>query len=147
MFIQDILFNKIHGGGGYLYNRLRYLRMLKKKEEERNNAETVRTDETTDNTDQVLTNDNYQMDDFLFLKTTVVSTDNLDKVKEKLKNTIEYRRQLLADEEIDLKEHFPYMFVHPELVRLANNFGTFFFYLVYFSIDWGRLIIHCQMLF
>lgn len=119
---QELLVNKLHGGSGYLYNRVRYLR--KKQQKEQQVAEPQVEDESE--------NESTEIDDFLFLKTTVVTDENRNDVEEKLKLTIEYRQNLLNDVNIDLMEHFPYFFVHPKLVNyrllyfLSSCFNCYF---------------------
>lgn len=128
--------NKFNGGGGYLYNRLRYLRK-KEKDKRKNNLQTVsEIDEsvsTADFDNQIVvsssqdtmnndtaTSESYQMDDLLFLKTIIVNEQNMPKIHEKLRETLERRRELLNTENVDMLEHFPFMFVHPQLV---SQFG------------------------
>lgn len=120
MFFQDLLVSKVHGGSGYLYNRVRYLR---KKQSKFQQPLDQPEEEENENIDERKT----MAEDFLFLKTTILTKENIDEVKEKLKATVEYRDDLLKDENLDLKEHFPYFFVQPRLV----NFSLFYFYIIY----------------
>lgn len=50
------------------------------------------------------------------LKMTLVSIENIDVIKESLLKTLQYRSKLLAKEELNLREYFPYFFTNPELV-------------------------------
>lgn len=134
---QDLLVNKVNGGGGYLYNRLRYLR-LRTNDKNKKQMQTVnRTEEsspTADIDNQIVaensqgvmnndpvTSDSYQMDDLLFLKTVVVNKQNMPQIQEKLRKTVERRRELLNTENVNMLENFPFMFVCPQLV---SSFGV-----------------------
>lgn len=129
---QDLLVNKINGGGGYLYNRLRYLR-LKNKNTNKNNLETANQTEESSPTsdfenpiaaesshvemnDEPETLESYQMDDLLFLKTVVINEQNMAQIQEKLRKTVERRRELLNNGNVNMLENFPFMFVCPQLV-------------------------------
>lgn len=119
--------NKINGGGGYLYNRIRYLRK-KEKDKSKNDLQTVHeTEESTSIVDidkQITINGiqdvsspvSYQMDDLLFLKTIVVNEQNMAKIHDVLRKTLERRRELLNNGNVNMLENFPFMFVHPQLV-------------------------------
>lgn len=62
--------------------------------------------------------------DVLFLKSLIVTDENMPIFAEKLNSTREYRLKLLLDKEIHLKEWFPYFFTHPQLV-LFTLYGQF----------------------
>lgn len=96
--------NKRGGGGGYLYNRLRYLR-TKEKEKCKNVLQTVsETEELASSVDieneivvsssqdatnnDTTTSESYQMDDLLYLKTVVVNEQNMPKIHEILRKTL-----------------------------------------------------------
>lgn len=66
--------------------------------------------------DDNATQESYQMDDLLFLKTVVVNKKNMPEIHEKLRKTLERRRELLNTEKVNMLENFPFMFVHPQLV-------------------------------
>lgn len=55
--------------------------------------------------------------DYDYLKTSIVTSENIDIIKAKLVLTHEYRMGLLYNKAIDLRENFPYFFVFPDLVR------------------------------
>lgn len=56
-------------------------------------------------------------DDVDLLKSLIVNVDNLDRIKQLLNRTREYRAEMLLKSEVEIKEHFPYFFSHPlELV-------------------------------
>lgn len=50
------------------------------------------------------------------LKTTVVNNQNMDAIKNMLQLTLKYRTQMLKNEQLNLREYFPYFFVSKELV-------------------------------
>lgn len=57
------------------------------------------------------------LDDLEFLKVAVVTKENMDIIKTKLRLTSEYRRKLIqGNHTIDLLEMFPYFFHNSELV-------------------------------
>lgn len=56
-------------------------------------------------------------DEFMLLRSTIVTDDTMNLIKDKLRMTAEYRLQLLEDQNLDLLENFPYFFTNPELVR------------------------------
>lgn len=83
--------NKRSGGGGYLYNRLRYLRVKDKSKHvvqtvvetdelassEENQIVASSSQDATD--DDIATSESYQMDDLLYLKTAHVNEQNIRK--------------------------------------------------------------------
>lgn len=126
-----MLVNKVNGGGGFLYNRLRYLRTREKTQLKKNlqpvdetaeSMPTIENNQSATEGSQIVTNnddgahDPYQMDDLLFLKTVIVNEKNMPKIHDKLRKTLERRRELLNTEKVDMLENFPFMFVHPSLV-------------------------------
>lgn len=138
-----MLVNKRAGGGGYLYNRLRYLRI---KDKNRNNLETISETEalassedtvnqsapttTQDETsNDIATTESYQMDDLLFLKTVIVNEQNMPKIKEILQKTVDRRWDLLNTQHVNMLENFPCLFVHPSLVSQFNFISYHFIHL------------------
>lgn len=107
-----MLVNKLNGGSGSLYVRVRYLR--NKSEEMPNNnvinnpgeRERVQDDDQLEDA----------RDELLILKTTIVDTANECEIKNILRKTVNIRYRMLNDNQIDLKENFPFFFVKPELV-------------------------------
>lgn len=55
-------------------------------------------------------------DDVIYLKSLVVSDENMPIFIEKLNSTRGHRMEMLLDKNIHLKEMFPYFFTHPDLV-------------------------------
>lgn len=50
------------------------------------------------------------------LKTIVVTNETLDQVKTLMLKTVSYRSKLMLDPKTDIKEWFPFIFIHSELV-------------------------------
>lgn len=138
--------NKLNGGSGFLYNRLRYLRrkdrdQCKKKPQTVNGPEELESTEENENqnvsdsnpsefdsNDDHVTQQSYQMDDLLFLKTIVVNEDNLPEIRKMLRKTLSRRQELLNSEKVNLLEHFPFFFVHPQLVS-----SFYFMFVIFFK--------------
>lgn len=56
--------------------------------------------------------------DLNFFKAVVVTEENMDMIKQKLKSTIEARAGLVKDAKLDFLEQYPIFFTHPILVIL-----------------------------
>lgn len=54
--------------------------------------------------------------DMLFLKTEIVTEDNIEEFRMALKRTIEYRKSMMPEMKMDLPDHFSCFFTHPILV-------------------------------
>lgn len=52
-----------------------------------------------------------------FLRTTALTKSNMTIFEQKLKATMNYRKSICNDANIDLLERFPYFFTHPESVN------------------------------
>lgn len=130
--------HKYNGGGGYLYNRLRYLRK-KEKNKCKNNLQTVSETEELDIENEIVasssqnttngdttTSDSYQMDELLCLKTMVVNQQNIPKIHEILRKTLKRRRELLNTKNVNMLELFPFMFVDPSFVSQLDFFCLIF---------------------
>ncbi|XP_055306986.1 uncharacterized protein LOC129571243 [Sitodiplosis mosellana] len=63
-------------------------------------------------------NESTAKEDVVFLKSLIVTEENMAIFAEKLNFTREYRLKLLLDKEIHLKEWFPYFFTHPQLILM-----------------------------
>lgn len=74
-----------------------------------------------ENSDADDSNDTYleenAKNDIEFMRTTVVTEENILIFKEKAVLTHKYRMQLLLEKTVDLQETFPYFFVRSDLVR------------------------------
>lgn len=107
-----------NNNGGYLLNRIKYLRGVKRSE----SRESLHCVDEIDDCDDTACEE----EDIEILKSTVVSASNLDLIKTKLVSSTRYRLKMLENKSIDLLENFPYFFTNPELVRkLKKIFITF----------------------
>lgn len=114
----------LKGEKGWINARLKYVRDLQNKlNRSASNismhsiaADQNTTIENTSNDDEAAAND------VLFLKTLVVSDEVMETIFQKLNSTREYRKKMLLDKTIHLKEHFPYFFTHPQLVKLSKKY-------------------------
>lgn len=59
-----------------------------------------------------------------YLKSAVVNSDNLDRIKEKMVERMSYRTELMNDQNSDLKESFPFLFASVELVSHEFTVNT-----------------------
>lgn len=101
-------------GGGYIANRLKYLRTQNNRLSR--GAVSSESDACEDDPSSC-------EEDIQFLKTAVVNADNMAIIKTKLTATSEHRRKMIReDKSLDLLKYFPYFFVCPQLVRM--NFNT-----------------------
>lgn len=107
-----------NNNGGFLSNRLRYLRGLKRSESRESLCRTESMDESDDASHE---------EDIEILKMTVVSPDNLELIKTKLMSTAKFRLKMLENKSIDLLEFFPYFFTNPELVRALSNRSNYMY--------------------
>lgn len=93
---------------------MKYLRRIRRIQQQneaasKNNevqSEVVEGNETLNNVE----------DDLLYLKTTILGEENIERIKKKLKATADYRTEMISDPNIDFLESFPYLFTNPELV-------------------------------
>lgn len=51
-----------------------------------------------------------------YLKSAVVNSENLDKIKEKMIETLDYRVELMMNPKMDIQESFPFLFASIDLV-------------------------------
>lgn len=98
------------GKGGRLYNRFRYLRQLD-RQKQKNVQENMSPSAPSQNLDSP-----YSMEDMLYLKTVVISPENIVEVRKRLESTRQQRDMLVKDAETDLMIKFPFFFTHPQLV-------------------------------
>lgn len=75
----------------------------------------METESDTDNDDDI--DNSAVQDDLKYLKTIVVTTENLPIIKEKLRRTLTCRSIVLSNPSIDLLVEFPFFFLNVELVR------------------------------
>lgn len=110
-----MFYNKSHGGGGSLYNRVRKLRNGTKAGA--NNASIIEFEANAneeENLEEEVECD--PAESLLWLKKAVVNTDNMTAILKHLKQTSEYRKEMMKDKTLDLLEQFPFMFTNPILV-------------------------------
>lgn len=134
--------------GGYLCNRLKYYRSQLKKgrptqdDDFETNAisddENLHLDEAVnamrhfnlvedgpENAAEA-SNENSELDllqrnQVRFLKRVVVNNENIEIIKEKMVQTLEYRNKMIKDRNLDFRVEFPYFFSNPELVSAINQ--------------------------
>lgn len=115
--------------GGFLANRIKYLRAQHRKSLNACASATVSESEVFEEIPASCE------EDVELLKITVVNEQNMDAIKFKLAATSEYRRQMIRDNHsIDLLEKFPYFFTNHKLVSerlksyyvftISNNTNT-----------------------
>lgn len=118
-----------NGSGGRLYNRFRYLRLKERT--------LTQPHEETDRQTNDLANDHEKSDgeqenfddDLLWLKSVVVTNANLDDVRKILEKTRRVRDEMVKNQSVDYLEHFPVLFVRPDLVCVHGiQNKTFFLY-------------------
>lgn len=110
----------MNGDIGWLNVRLKNLRGAQKKmtTKRRSVRHSGRTSRISIAADQQ-TVDQRIAEDVIFLKSLVVSDENMKIFIEKLNSTRAHRMEMLLDKNIHLKEQFPYFFTHPELIILT----------------------------
>lgn len=52
-----------------------------------------------------------------YLKSAMVNIDNMNQIRAKLVETMDYRMELMQDPKFDIKESLPFFFVSTDLVR------------------------------
>lgn len=67
---------------------------------------------------QLQLDDDSLKNDFQMLKLALVNKENIADIKNKMKSTMKYRKNLMNIPETDVLECFPYLFTHPELVSI-----------------------------
>lgn len=114
--IKDVL---IHGSSrgttGRLYNRIRY---LKKRAQELQGPADVALPQVESS--------QHSMDHLLWLKTVVVSDDNVSEIQSKLELTRKQRDEMVSKATVELLQEFPFFFTNPELVGFNDHFLLLF---------------------
>lgn len=108
--VQDLLVQD----GGYFNNRLKYIRNRKKALLANEAGESSSND--TD-VETVYTQENAESDLQILKRTVFNSSTDMDMIKIKLNATCNFRSELMSDENIDIREYFPFFFSNPHLVR------------------------------
>lgn len=101
------------GNGGRLYNRIRYLKKLQK------NVQNQASSPLSQTVDPELS-----MNHMLWLKTVVVSDNNIEEIRTKLELTRARRDEIVLNDMVELMQEFPFFFTHPQLV----SHNKFFYY-------------------
>lgn len=113
------------GDRGYFNARLNNLRVTKRKIDKRNlnatNESLLHESVAETNETEIELPDEESKEILLFLKSSIVSNENMNMFLAKLDATRSYRSKILFHIELNLKEGFPYFFTNPELVGI-NNF-------------------------
>lgn len=101
----------VSGDNGWFNARLKNVRVAQRKL-----AGSDRTSRRISRASGV-TDANYSAaNDVIYLKSLIVSEENMEIFIEKLNSTRNYRLIMLQDKTVNLKEHFPYFFTNPEMV-------------------------------
>lgn len=119
--MQDLL---VKGDSGWLNIRLKTVR--ENLRQLNLNAANVSLNLLNQSASESVIDDSVAADDVVFLKSLIVSDENMETFWEKLNFTRSYRQKMLLDKNIHLKEQFPYFFTHPEMVK---KFLIYFAYL------------------
>lgn len=115
------------GSAGRLYNGFRYLRKLDRDQKAKLQLNDVSdVSQTNDANGLEQLPENYT-DDLLYLKTVVVSNENLDDIRRVMAKTRNVRDEMMKDGAIDYLENFPFFFVRPELVSIPIEISFVFF--------------------
>ncbi|XP_031639195.1 uncharacterized protein LOC116351255, partial [Contarinia nasturtii] len=110
----DLLLN---GDKGWMNARLKYVREAQSKLNKSANNVSLNTSQqvqhitSSDDVDETVA-----AAEVIFLKSLVVSDENMETLLQKLNSTRTYRHKILKDKNIHLKEQFPYFFTHPHLI-------------------------------
>lgn len=89
--------------GGKLNIQMRYKRVMAKRQHVQQDEEAILSDEEAKKMVEIL-------------KSTVVNSQNMDSIKSMLTSTLKYRTEMLKQEELNLREYFPYFWASKELV-------------------------------
>lgn len=110
---QDLLVN---GDKGWFNVRLKNIRELQKRLNKSANNQLDKSVASDNSLEEAAT------EDILFLKSLVVSEENMHIFLQKLNSTRTHRQKMLLNKEINLKEQFPYFFTNPQLVKYLAIF-------------------------
>lgn len=129
---------KLTGANGFLHIRLKY---LKSKYDELNRVD---SDEiSTQLAETQISPEN----DLEFLKTCVVKNADRNAIIIKLKSTQKLRERMMRDENVDLRESFPFFFADPSLVlflifeRKTFYINKWLFYFNFIRLCWISAVI------
>lgn len=114
--------NTKSGSGGRLYNRIRYMKQITKKSEPNAIASPAPRNADFE----------HSTDNLLWLKTAVVSDNNIKEITTKLELTRAHRDHMVLRDSIELMQEFPFFFTHPLLVGFIE-----FMYILSFDHFYG----------
>lgn len=100
---------------------MKYVRSRKQLQKKAEEATGVVTVATNHDADKDADNERNAEEDLLFLQTVVITEQNKHIAEVKIRNTSKLRMQMLNDENLNMLEHFPFLFTHPELVTAFMN--------------------------
>lgn len=106
---QELFYNPT-GGTGWIASRLKTLRNKSKSDK---GTETNGSN-TDDNGNEI--DENSPEEDLEILRSIVPDARNIDDIHALLARTIDHRKKLFEDKNLNLLVHFPYFFHCPELV-------------------------------
>lgn len=121
-FYQDLL---VHSKGGFLDNAFKRLHASSK---EKRPAQSTNDQQPVDEAAAAIgninledqkrasTDENSPSELVRSLKGTVVNEQNMDMIKTTLRETIEYRSEMVKNDNLDCRVEFPYFFTCPDLV-------------------------------
>lgn len=116
--VQHMIYNT--PTGGYLGQKLKNMIMTRQKLSKASNNP-VPADFTAAEKDKLEA-------DMDYLKSTIVNSENLDQIKDKMIGTMAHRIHIMKDHRMDIKESFPFLFASVDLVSLSaiNYLFSFF---------------------
>lgn len=115
----------VHSKGGFLDNAIKRLRQSKKEKhtgqacpDKQSVDEAVNAMENVDLKDVASApkSQSHPSELVRALKAIVANKQNIDEIKAKLRATMDYRSEMMKNEEVDLCIEFPYFFMSPDLV-------------------------------
>ncbi|XP_031617244.1 uncharacterized protein LOC116337077 [Contarinia nasturtii] len=98
--------SKLLGVGGYVNNRLKY---LTSKYTDPNAKEVPNQQSDIETTPE---------EDLLFLKNCVIKNTDVSIIISKLNTTRDLRKNMMMNQDVDLRESFPYFFTDPKLIQI-----------------------------
>lgn len=117
MYLQELVYNTKNGG--YLGEALENYRERQKKWTK---ITTINSNAAITANENVVKENVSIQDEMEMLKSLMITQNNINDIKLKLRSTRTLRRQMLSVPEVDLRETFPFFFVCPDLVIFLNTF-------------------------
>lgn len=124
---QELLYNPV-GGTGWMVSRLKTIRQ-KSKSVTSNQMQNI----TENGSDYSSIDESDPAEDLQILRSLVPNKENIKDIHTKLLNTMELRKKMFEDKNLNLLVHFPYFFHTPELVR--NVLIFIYFFMLYSNVD------------